>query len=478
MQPLLILVLMLILAGCQPAVRSPYDMQQKFFSGVKNSSVSADQALRSAHYFKIAGRRDLALRELSAAAALEPYNIRLLNALGACYDELGDYTTAQQIFQKSLSLDPDNAAALNNLGYSHYLAGNLEQAETALQASLAKDPNNKRARNNLGMVLCRLGKNDRALSLWQKQDGEAQARDKLAKVMASLGKPLPADATSKAAPTAIVVAQSALPPHKTGGRPERRVQTPDLAESSQPQSKPALVRAAKNSAPPPKAMPGGAPANIIMQPAALTEKVSPEVIPESVSPTPVASTQEKPSSHSRAKIITVVAEKDQRLSVREGEQTIAGRIENCQLLTQPQEQAQPAPPRAIVASAIPDLNQADVCQLEIRNGVGVKHLAKNMRRLLQHHGYNVSMTGNHIDFGAPETVVYFRSAQEKTARALNDTILKAKRLVRQDNLRPEIDVKIVLGHDLFQNNENLAPFQAGRPKLKIGPQLALNLYQP
>jgi hypothetical protein len=476
MKSLILLALAPILAlggGCQPAVRSPYDMQQKFYSTFRSPGLAADQALRSAHYFKIAERRDLALRELSAAVALEPHNTRLLNALGACYDEFGDHATAQQIFNQSLSLDPDNAGALNNLGYSYYLAGNFEQSEAALQAALAKDPKNKRAQNNLGMVLCRIGKNDRALSLWQQQDGETQARDKLARVMASLGKPLAGDGAKSTSSSEIMLTASST---RTDRPPRREDRSPDLPGSNRPQTPERVLTQAP--LPPSTVKSGEASAKIIL-PLEIIAKNSPQGdMTESVSPASGALRAEKPSTYSRTKIITVAAEKDQR-SVGQGEeQIVPGMIENCHLLAQSREEKRPVPPRLVVKSAIPDANQTETCNLEIRNGVGARNLAKNMRRLLKQYGYNVAIARNHIDFGAPETVVYFRPDQEKVAKQINDRFLKANRLERKENLHPGIDVKIVLGHDLFQNNQNLAPFQASRLKPLLGPELALNFKNP
>lgn len=485
-----VFVLALILAlngGCQQAGRSASNTQQQFFAAVKPAGMATDQALRSAHYFKVAGRRDLALRELKAALALDPKNTRLLNALGACYDEYGDYATAQQIFNQVLILDPENVAALNNLGHSYYLSGNLEQAEASLQAALAKDPNHKWARNNLGLVWCKLGKNDEALRLWEKIDGEAQARDKLGRVMASLGKPVPPGLTPAPAPTAIVLAPSALPARMAASAAKRPAQLPELAQARPPAPEPAAPIAAKVEPPPARAMVTEAPAALI-QPVALAETKAPDVAPEPLpaapAALPVALTPEPPASHSRAKIIEVPSEPDkspgqakplEKLAVIPQEtQPAAETVVKAQPPVQPLEPAVAPPARLVVKTPPPEAYRLPAGSLEIRNGVGVKRLAKNMRRLLSHHGYQVAIADNHVDFGVPETVVYFRAYLEEAARALNDNFLKAKRLIRKDNLRSDIDIKIVLGHDLFHNNDNLAPFQASGPHERFGPQLALN----
>ncbi|MBM4288586.1 MAG: tetratricopeptide repeat protein [Deltaproteobacteria bacterium] len=179
-----------VASGCQHAADPSLAMQKKFLSAVKVSSGEEEKALRSAHYYRLAGRYDLALTELSRAVAQEPGNPRLLNALGSCYDRLGNHAKAQEIYNQVLAQDAANLAALNNIGYSCYLAGDLVQAEQKFQAVLAQDPVNDYARNNLGLVWCKQGKEQEALRLWQKNEGEMAAREKLEMVLAQLGIPM------------------------------------------------------------------------------------------------------------------------------------------------------------------------------------------------------------------------------------------------------------------------------------------------
>ena len=181
---------LLLGSGCQHAVLSSSDMQQKFFSSLKNSSSGEESALRSAHYYTLVGRVDLALNELNHAIALYPNNVRLLNAVGGCYDRLGNYAKAREMYETALAQDAGNNLVRNNFGYSRYLSGDITGAETIFKKILADDPNDTLARNNLGLVWCRQGKEKEALSLWQKSDGDIQAREKLHQVLAYLGKPV------------------------------------------------------------------------------------------------------------------------------------------------------------------------------------------------------------------------------------------------------------------------------------------------
>ena len=108
--------------------------------------------------------------------------------MGNCYDKLGQYAKAQEMYERILTLDADNLLAKNNLGYSCYLSGDLSGAERIFQEILSKNPEYTVARNNLGLLWCRQGKESQALGLWQKTEGDIQAREKLAQVLACLGK--------------------------------------------------------------------------------------------------------------------------------------------------------------------------------------------------------------------------------------------------------------------------------------------------
>jgi hypothetical protein len=94
--------------------------------------------------------------------------------------------------------------------------------------------------------------------------------------------------------------------------------------------------------------------------------------------------------------------------------------------------------------------------VEVRNGTWAKDLASITRDLLKGHGYQVPVMGNHIDFGAQETVIYYRPEQKEAALELNNRYFKAKRMEVSSRLRPGVGIKVLLGKDLFQNSEVFA----------------------
>jgi len=75
--------------------------------------------------------------------------------LGVIYDELGDFSSAEQSFRKSLAANPGNADCLCDYGYSLYLQTRWQDAEDALLKALAIDRYHRRSHNILGIIKTR-----------------------------------------------------------------------------------------------------------------------------------------------------------------------------------------------------------------------------------------------------------------------------------------------------------------------------------
>jgi hypothetical protein len=72
----------------------------------------------------------------------------------------------------------------------------------------------------------------------------------------------------------------------------------------------------------------------------------------------------------------------------------------------------------------------------------------------------VAGIGNHINFGADRTIIYYRAEARRVAQALNAGHFPKASLVTSDNIRPDADVKIVLGKEL--EALEVARMQTGR----------------
>jgi hypothetical protein len=115
--------------------------------------------------------------------------------------------------------------------------------------------------------------------------------------------------------------------------------------------------------------------------------------------------------------------------------------------------AQPLPspaPTPLTAAELEDT------AIEVRNGTWTKNLAHQTRSLLCQEGFTVAMIGNHVDFGAVKTIIYYRPEAEKVARAVGRTVFPGAGLEPSLKLNKGMDIKILLGADLLERPQLMA----------------------
>jgi len=83
----------------------------------------------------------LALESFKEAYAKAPGSVRVLNAIGATYDNLGRSDLAEGYYKQALTIEPGSLQTMNNLGYSLMLQGrNSEALPFLAHAAKAGDP--------------------------------------------------------------------------------------------------------------------------------------------------------------------------------------------------------------------------------------------------------------------------------------------------------------------------------------------------
>lgn len=97
-----------------------------------------------------------------------------------------------------------------------------------------------------------------------------------------------------------------------------------------------------------------------------------------------------------------------------------------------------------------------IIQVEVRNGVGVDHLAAKTMRYLRTRGFDVVDVGNYHTFQQQQSVVIDRVGDPKAARKVADALGLPDDRVEQQ-IRPQyyLDASVIIGHDYKQ----LRPFQ-------------------
>lgn len=451
-------------AGCS---RSPSEYSQLspngeglLFAGIRPPAGDTNRLLHNAHYLKLMGRSELALKELEAAYQQDPGSIRVLNALALACDEMGEFTRAQKLYQEALALDVSNQALHNNLCFSYYLAGQWDKAEACFRQAINQNPQNIIARNNLGLLLCRRGRTEEARRLWREAEGEMAAQKKMQQVMVALG----IGETSHYAqlPQTAPVASAPLP--KTSPP------SPGLA----PEAIPAKVALPSAPAPQPQ-VPAALPAKA-REPLKLAADRSPAATQADKSPTQVTVAKPAPPQPKEpvAAVPTPAQPATSKPLAKSDPALTQDKPVSPALAPAPKAPSPPAPPRQaadtdkkptpantpqppakpgkIKVGATPapvrlTLEQAAQSGIEIANGNGGSNLARQTRAMLSEEGFKVVAISNHRDFGAENTVIYYRPGSEELARALNAKFFPKSRLEIGEKFAGGADIKVLLGKD-------------------------------
>ena len=83
---------------------------------------------------------------------IEPKTSETYEAIGNCYRQLGDFKSAVNNYNKSLSINPDNSEAYYALGITYLEANNLKKAKEAFEASLQKNAKNIKSKKMLSFI--------------------------------------------------------------------------------------------------------------------------------------------------------------------------------------------------------------------------------------------------------------------------------------------------------------------------------------
>jgi hypothetical protein len=373
------------------------------FPNVRPSPGEFSRLERNARYYRLMGRPELGLKELELAHRQNPENLQITNFLARSYEELGKFEAARQLYQEALTRYGPHPVLANNLCFSYYQEGRWQEAETCFCQALIRDPGNVAARNNLGLLYCRLGRPDEARRLWQDAEGAAAADAKMGQALAALGM---ADRSlyargSEPAPPAPGVTQ-ARTPIAAVSRLSAPVSGQDNrpAQSVAPKESTGLL-ATKDVAPAPGPVGAGP----------TTEARGPTAVP----PKALAAGASAPT------------------------------------------------PRAAPRPHPPPLTAAELMDtaIEIRNGTWTKNLARQTRARLRQQGFTVARIGNHLDFGATRTIIYYRPGADRVARAVGRAVFSGAGLEPSLKLKKGVDIKILLGADFLERPQMMARLLAG-----------------
>jgi thioredoxin-like negative regulator of GroEL len=416
-------VLLIGLAGCN-VHQKPAGPSAAFWENVRPASGETERLQRNARFLKQSGRLHLALEELEEAHRRDTNNIKIVDTLTQCYEELGEWKRVEELYLDALARHEGNVALANNLGFSYYLAGKLDKAEACFRQTLKLYPTDATVRNNLGLVLTRMGRQKEALALWRAAEGDAGARRRLDQAQLALGaKPAPSPSRPDPEHEVATTAAQALGTAALAPPSDAIANDPAATNTAfQPQAK------SPASATPPDAPIGNA------------DTAGPASDPARSQSGPI---QVEVSAASQGV-------GDPSLSQRKAQAGLTSLIpaSAAQIQTAP---VSPAPRLPVLR-----VEELLYTKVELLNGNGINNFARRNRSRLYLEGFDTVAIGNYKNFAQAETAIIFRPQAARVAQVLGSKYFRTANLTMTPELEEGVEVRVILGRDVLQKKEVLA----------------------
>jgi tetratricopeptide (TPR) repeat protein len=168
-----------------------------------------------------ADKLDEAEREITAAVALRPDDLRVRNLRGLHLFRAGRYEEARTIYLELATVHPDDAALRLNLGLVELRMAKHAEAAVNLRRVIASEPDNARAQGYLGLALMRLGELPAARDALVKGGQTELAKQVEERIAHAEGTPAAAGAPVEA-PLAAVELEEPIDEAKRGAGSARR----------------------------------------------------------------------------------------------------------------------------------------------------------------------------------------------------------------------------------------------------------------
>ena len=91
--------------------------------------------------------------------------------------------------------------------------------------------------------------------------------------------------------------------------------------------------------------------------------------------------------------------------------------------------------------------------IEVSNGNGVTGMARNVATQLSNAGFGQARLTNHQTFKQVQTEIYHRVSAHELAERITHLLPGQVKLIESDDLRADINLKVLLGQDIVKNKE-------------------------
>ena len=440
------------------------DLNQ-FYSSIRPVNGTVESDYRLARYFQKRGKHKFAVDELLNAIRKDPSFIKAYNALGVSYDYLGQFDLAVKSYKFALQLNPELDYVHNNLGYSYLLNGDLNSAIDAFRKAVALNGTNKRYHNNLGLAFARKGQTDMAFEEFKLAGNESSTQYKMAQTFKG-------QTLSRALKeTAVETLPEAITPYNdiqrdketslflaanshdvSAGNIEHGL-IPDDFNEIDLLEKPVQNEVKSSNLNLSRENTGKTEDNVIytVQVSASNNLRDANLLMEMLTkkgyPCPYLNKVGNERPYYRVRLGSFNDKKEINQWIPDLTQTLGYKP----FIAIEDEQAEKIPPvnnwsntKVIAPSVTQPLN------IEISNGNGVRHMARNVGTYLNPKGFNVNRLTNADHFNYPKTKIYYRKGYEQDALRLAKEIPGPQKMAKVIELNQMMRqaIKVLIGKDL------------------------------
>lgn len=412
----------------------------RFVAKIRIRPGNPDSHYLLACYHQERGKHREAISEFEKVLFIDSSHVRACNGKGISHDRLGEYAKAEESYRLALSLDPKLDYVWNNLGYSYVLRGEYVEAVSAFQKALELNEKEGRIRNNLAMAYAMAGDYKKAFGEFEQAGGNDRSFAYLKMASIYYEKAMFRQAIDNY--------RSALAVNPSSDAAKRGL------EASQ-----GLLQIAEAAT---------AHQKMESEKALQEEKLSEEMLTESVISGVIASTKkdettalenyqagvrlyEKGAFKEAQKHFTLaVMDNPSFMSARKGliASEALARITEASTISR-------EPVDTLKEMAAGTSRKGRTIGIEISNGNGARHMARDIAEYLKVKGFNVVRLTNADNFNHAEGSIVFEKEYEDLAGKIAGQFPQIKDVKQTGKMdRPNVKVKVVVGKDLVAHRQD------------------------
>ena len=385
-------------------------------------------------YHQERGKHPEAISEFAKVLFIDSSHVKAYNGKGISHDRLGEYAKAEESYRLALSLDPKLDYVWNNLGYSYVLRGEYAEAVVAFRKALDLNEKEGRIRNNLAMAYAMTGDYETASREFEQAGGADRSYPHLKMASVYYEKAMFRQA--------IDSYRSALALNPSSDAAKKGLEASEgllqIAEAAVAHKEMEQKRA--------------------LQEENLTDPVIAGVIASAQKDETSALENyqaavrlyEKGAFQEAKKHFTLaVAENPSLASARKGliaSEALARISDAASVSRQPVD--------TLKEMAAGTSRKGRTIGIEISNGNGASHMARDIAEYLKAKGFTVVRLTNADNFNHAEGSIVFEKEYEELAGQIAGAIPHIKDVKQTGKLdRPNVKVKVVVGKDLVSHRE-------------------------